>query len=216
LPQIINLENDSPRLMGVHMIVGDGLCSNIYVVGNKRATIIDTGVGNRFNPVWPQLEQLGIGVLNVENVVLTHAHHDHAMGVFLILDKAKPRVYVHEADSRYIASSLGNSLVKVKEGDFIETEFWPLEVIWTPGHTEGGMCLYARDQRILFSGDTAFPDGYFGRFDGESGSLDDLVESLRKLVKLRVEVMLPGHGVPVIQGAEENLKLALRNAELYN
>ncbi len=215
MPQIINLANDTPTLRGVNMIVGDGLCSNIYVVGRERATIIDTGVGNRQNPVWPQLRELGVEPGNVEKIIITHAHHDHAMGTFLILEKAKPKVYVHEADAGFIASSLGDSLVKVREGDVIETELWPLEVIWTPGHTGGGMCLYARDRRILFSGDTAFPDGYFGRFDGESGSLDNLVESLRKLTKLRVDVMLAGHGVPVLRGAEENLKLALRNAELY-
>jgi glyoxylase-like metal-dependent hydrolase (beta-lactamase superfamily II) len=215
LPQIINLANDTPTLRGVNMIVGDGLCSNIYVVGRERATIIDTGVGNRQNPVWPQLRELGVEPGNVEKIIITHAHHDHAMGTFLILEKAKPKVYVHEVDAGFIASSLGDSLVKVKEGDVIETELWPLEVIWTPGHTAGGMCLYAREQRILFSGDTAFPDGYFGRFDGDSGGLDELIESLRKLTKLKVDVMLAGHGVPVLGRAEENLKLALRNAELY-
>ena len=73
-------------------------------------------------------------------------------------------------------SSLGDSLVEVEEGDVIETELWPLEVIWTPGHTEGGISLYAREQRILFSGDTVFPDGYYGRTDGESGSLEQLLE----------------------------------------
>ncbi len=197
------------------MIVGDGLCSNIYVVGRNNATIIDTGVGNRMNPVWPQFEELGVKPGNVNKVILTHAHHDHAMGAFLILDKATPKVYVHSKDTNYIASSLGEALVKVEEGDVIETELWPLEVIWTPGHTEGGICLYAREPRILFSGDTAFPDGYFGRFDGESGSIEDLIESLRKLTKLKVDVMLAGHGVPVIKGSEDNLKLSLRNAELY-
>jgi glyoxylase-like metal-dependent hydrolase (beta-lactamase superfamily II) len=196
------------------MIVGEGLCSNIFVVGRLSATIIDTGVGNRQNAVWPQLNELGVEPRNVESIIITHAHHDHVMGTFLILEKAKPKVYVHEMDAGFI-SSLGDSLVKVKEGDIIETELWPLEVIWTPGHTTGGMCLYAREQRILFSGDTAFPDGYFGRFDGESGSLDELIESLRKLTKLKVDVMLAGHGVPVLSGADENLKLALRNAELY-
>jgi hydroxyacylglutathione hydrolase len=215
LPQIIYLANDTPTLLGVNMIVGDGLCSNIYVVGRERATIIDTGVGNRQNPVWPQLKELGVEPRNVERIIITHAHHDHAMGAFLILEKAKPKVYVHEDDAGFIASSLGDSLVKVREGDIIETELWPLEVIWTPGHTEGGMCLYAREQRILFSGDTAFPDGYFGRFDGDTGSLDQLVESLRKLTKLKVDVMLAGHGVPVLSKAEDNLKLSLRNAELY-
>jgi hydroxyacylglutathione hydrolase len=216
LPQIIDLSKDSSTLGGVHMIVGDGLCSNIYVVGREKATIIDTGVGNRLNPVWPQLGELGVKPANVDKVILTHAHHDHAMGAFLILDKATPKVYVHSKDTQYIASSLGDSLVKTEEGDVIQTELWPLEVIWTPGHTEGGMCLYAREPRILFSGDTAFPDGYFGRFDGDSGSIEELIESLRKLVKLKVEVMLAGHGVPVLSGAEDNLKLALRNAELYS
>ena len=216
MPQIINLPNDSPTLAGVHMIVGDGLCSNIYVVGGEKATIIDTGVGNRLNPVWPQLLQLGVKPGNVDKVVLTHAHHDHAMGACLIREKATPKVYVHSKDTKHIASSLGDALVKVEEGDVIQTELWPLEVIWTPGHTEGGMCLYAREPRILFSGDTAFPDGYFGRFDGDSGSIEDLIESLRKLTRLRVDVMLAGHGVPVLQGAEDNLKLALRNAELYS
>ena len=215
MPQIIYLANDTPTLLGVNMIVGDGLCSNIYVVGRERVTIIDTGVGNRQNPVWPQLKELGVEPRNVERIIITHAHHDHAMGAFLILEKAKPKVYVHEDDAGFIASSLGDSLVKVREGDIIETELWPLEVIWTPGHTEGGMCLYAREQRILFSGDTAFPDGYFGRFDGDTGSLDQLVESLRKLTKLKVDVMLAGHGIPVLSKAEENLKLSLRNAELY-
>lgn len=215
MPQIIDLGNDSTKLRGVHMIIGDGLCSNIYVIGKEKATIIDTGVGNRLNPVWPQLDSIGIKPVNVEKVVLTHAHHDHAMGAFLILQKAQPRVYVQSKDTEYIASSLGESLVKSEEGDVIETELWPLEVIWTPGHTEGGMCLYASEQQILFSGDTAFPDGYFGRFDGESGSIEQLIESLRKLARLRVDVMLSGHGVPVLSGAEDNLKLALRNAELY-
>ena len=197
------------------MILGDGLCSNIYVIGKQKATIIDTGIGNRANPVWPQLEEIGVMPGNVDKIVITHAHHDHAMGAFLILERANPRVYIHDIDSRYIASSLGENLVKVKEGDIIETEISPLEVIWTPGHTEGGMCLYARGLRVLFSGDTVFPDGYFGRFDGESGNLGALIESIRKLTKLKVDVMLPGHGVPVLTGAEENIKIALRNAELY-
>jgi hydroxyacylglutathione hydrolase len=215
LPQVIDLSFDSAKLKGVYMIIGDGLCSNIYVVGRERATIIDAGVGNKLNPIWPQLRELGVEPWNVDKVALTHAHHDHAMGVFLILDKTAPKVYVHSKDTQYIATSLGESLVKVEDGDVIETELWPLEVIWTPGHTEGGMCLYAREPRILFSGDTAFSEGYFGRFDGDSGSIEELIESLRRLTKLRVDIMLAGHGVPVIDRAEENLKLALRNAELY-
>lgn len=212
MPRILNLNNYSTRLEDVSLILGEGLCSNIYVVGRDEAVVIDTGVGNPANPVWPQLEELGVAPNNVKGVVLTHAHHDHAIGAFIILQMADPKVYVHRLDAQYIASHIGPNLVKVEDGDTIPTELWPLEVIWTPGHTKGGMCLYAREQGILFSGDTVFPDGYYGAYYGESGSLQEMVGSLRRLSELDVEVMLPGHGWPVFEGAGDHIKLSLSKA----
>lgn len=198
------------------MIVGEGLCSNIYVIGGDSSVLVDAGVGNRMNPIWPQLASIGIDPPNINKVILTHAHHDHAMGVFLVLERTNARIYIHEDDSKFIASNFGDSLKKVREGDIIETDFYPLEVIHTPGHTEGGICLYAREQKILFSGDTVFADAYFGRFDGESGDLEKLLGSLKKLSKLKVDIILSGHGDPVLHDAEENIKKALWNAQLYN
>jgi len=212
LPTVHDLGERSEALRGVHIIVGEGLCSNIYVLGRDPATIIDTGVGNRANPLFPQLEEMGVEPANIDKVILTHAHHDHAMGAFLILGKASPRVYVHEKDTTYIATHLGDNLVKANEGDTIETGLWPLRVIWTPGHTEGGMCLYNAERRVLFSGDTVFPDGYYGRYDGESGSLEAIVESLRRLNELDVDVLLPGHGEPVLSDGHRHVEMALRNA----
>jgi len=215
MPRIIDLGRRTATLKGVALIVGESLCSNIYVVGREKATIVDTGVGNSMNPVWPQLAELGVEPEGVDKVVITHAHHDHAMGVFLILERADPKVYVHGKDARYIATSLGDHLVRVEEGDVIETELWPLEVIWTPGHTAGGMCLYAREQRILFSGDTVFPDGYFGRTDGDSGSTRAIIESLRKLTELDVDILLPGHGMPVLEKGGRHIEMAYRNASRW-
>lgn len=202
--------------MGVSLIVGEGLCSNIYVVGREKATVIDTGVGNYLNPVWPQLSELGVEPSNVDKVVITHAHHDHVMGLFLILQRADPRVYVHEEDAGYIASRLGDNLVKVREGDVIETELWPLSVYWTPGHTSGSMSLYNPSHRILFSGDTVFQDGYYGRYDGEGGSYEATVESLRKLAELDVEFLLSGHGSPVLEDGNRHIDMALRSATRWS
>ena len=215
MPRIFNLGEYSTRLENVNLIVGEGLCSNIYVVGSEEAVVIDTGVGNYSNPVWPQLEELGVSPDKVKGVVLTHAHHDHAMGAFIILQRADPKVFVHRLDTQYIASRFGPNLVKVEDGDVIETELWPLEVVWTPGHTEGGMCLYAREERILFSGDTVFPDGNYGSYYGESGSLHAIIESLRKLSELEVDIMLPGHGRPLLEGAGEHIKLAYSKASRH-
>jgi glyoxylase-like metal-dependent hydrolase (beta-lactamase superfamily II) len=194
------LGEHSERLKGIHLIFGEGLCSNIYVVGKDEVVIFDTGVGNYANPVWPQLEELGVTPNMVKGIVLTHAHHDHTMGAFIILERADPKVFVHKLDTRYIASRFGQNLVTVEDGDLIETEIGPFEVIWTPGHTEG---------------DTVFPDGSFGRCDGESGSLKAIIESLRKLSNLEVDIMLPGHGAPVLDNAGEHIKQSHLNASRY-
>jgi hypothetical protein len=89
------------------MIVGDGLCSNIYVVGRVRATIIDAGVGNRLNPVWPQLDTIGVNPGNVEKVVLTPPTTITPWSLSNSGEGA-PKVYVR-LDTGYISSSLGES-----------------------------------------------------------------------------------------------------------
>lgn len=212
MPQVYRLENYSKDLKDVSLIVGDGLCSNIYVIGKEKATLVDTGVGNKSNPIFPQLAELGVKPENIDQVIITHAHHDHAMGTFLILEKKDPKIYVHEKDTQYIASSFGEALVKVKEGDSITTPIGDYIVYWTPGHTNGSMCLYNEEHKILFSGDTVFPDGYYGRYDGESGGLNAIIDSLKKLSDLDVEIMLPGHGSPVFNDANSHIQLSYQQA----
>ena len=212
MPKVYRLEEYNPELKDVALIVGDGLCSNIYVIGKEEATIVDTGVGNRANPIFPQLAELGVQSENIKQVILTHAHHDHAMGAFLILEKAHPKVFVHEKDTKYIASSFGDALVMVNEGDVIDTPIGPFTVYWTPGHTSGSMSLYNKEHKTLISGDTVFPDGYYGRYDGENGSLESIINSLKKLTELDCEIMLPGHGSPVFMDANSHVKLSYTQA----
>jgi glyoxylase-like metal-dependent hydrolase (beta-lactamase superfamily II) len=83
-----------------------------------------------------------------------------------------------------------------------------LEVIHTPGHTPGGICLYDATTRTLFSGDTVFEDGSFGRTDLYGGNQSTLVESIRKLTLLDVRTMYPGHGDVVSNNANEQIKLS--------
>ncbi len=205
MPQVYRLEEYNPILKDVSLIVGDGLCSNIYVIGRKEITLVDTGVGNRMNPIFPQLKELGFKPSDIKQVIITHTHHDHASGMFRILEEVTPKIIVHEDDTRYVKDAFGEALVMVKDGDTIETELWPLKVYHTPGHTPGGMCLHNEEHKILISGDTVFPDGYYGRYDGESGSLELMIESLKRLSELDSEVMLPGHGSPVFTDANSHV-----------
>ncbi len=67
-----------------------------------------------------------------------------------------------------------------------------IEVIHTPGHTPGGICLYESETGSLFSGDTIFQAGGIGRCD-LGGDLSDLIHSIELLTTLDTEVLYPGH-----------------------
>ena len=71
-----------------------------------------------------------------------------------------------------------------------------LDVLHTPGHTEGSVCLLAESERLLFTGDTLFA-GSWGRTDLPGGSDDQMIDSLARLSALATDLrVLPGHGRP--------------------
>lgn len=72
--------------------------------------------------------------------------------------------------------------------------------------TTGGICLYNAEKKILFSGDTIFAYG-IGRTDIPGGDIFELKKSIKKLTELDVQILLPGHDVPVIGNANENIQL---------
>jgi hydroxyacylglutathione hydrolase len=79
------------------------------------------------------------------------------------------------------------------EGDKIEFGQTGLEVMHTPGHTRGGVSLYSADERVVFTGDTLFADSC-GRTDLAGGSEEDMMRSLRKLMRLpAATAVYPGH-----------------------
>ena len=77
-----------------------------------------------------------------------------------------------------------------------------LQVLHTPGHTEGSVCLLSADDGLLFSGDTLFPGGW-GRVDFPGGDADAMVASLARLATLEDRLrVLPGHGAATTIGRE--------------
>ncbi len=105
--------------------------------------------------------------------------------------------------------------VELAEGGIIRLGGILLHVLHTPGHTEGSVCLYARDQGLLFAGDTLFADGW-GRVDLPGGDPAAMVESLGRLAALPDDVrVLPGHGRATTIGRERPLlELVIREGRL--
>lgn len=198
--------------------VGD-IDSNIYLIGKE--LLIDTGTGLSPELTVQALHSAGASPDAIKRIVLTHAHFDHIGGIALFKDA---KVMIHKEDAAVIESGDKNGSAassfcmqmrprkvdsKLEGGDVIKSGGMRLEVVHTPGHTKGSICLYDRKRKVLFSGDTVFADG-FGRIDLPGGSLTEIMKSLERLARLDVDRILPGHGSVVWSGGSGTIKSLLQ------
>jgi hydroxyacylglutathione hydrolase len=86
--------------------------------------------------------------------------------------------------------------VLLKEGDLV-LDGESLQVLETPGHSPGSVCLYWPSKRVLIAGDVVFEMGV-GRTDFPGGDGKTLIQSLERLAQLDVDLLLPGHGNPIV------------------
>ena len=205
-------------IKGVYVWSGSGFDSNVYLIDGE--VLVDTGMGDFFPQIKNEISTMGIDVANIRTIVNTHHHFDHTGGDKKFRDWLKANIAIHSADraplehGETLAESLGRSAkfitadISLSDGDVIRTKQFNLEVIHTPGHTHGSICLYERKKRFLISGDTLFADGV-GRTDLPGGSGDELRRSLERLSKLDVEYIFPGHGAPKVGGIGFLIKQAL-------
>lgn len=190
--------------------------TNAYVLYNEegRALIVDpcctTDAERRRLTDFVTAENL-----KPEMVVLTHAHPDHMGAVAFVKEYYDIPLALHSGDAQLLAvapaygASMGFNLppvvaeVDLAERNQIFLGESRLEVIATPGHSKGGICLYAPEEGILLTGDTLFA-GSIGRSDLPGGDYDELMESIMtKLLPLGGGVRVyPGHGGETTLGQE--------------
>lgn len=178
-------------------IISSSFDSNVFLIIDEKIALVDTGAGTS-----NLVDEIRKRVSRIDLIINTHAHLDHCGGNKLF----KCRVLAHESDAAEMRSGefygtcsmAGKKIpLKVNEvlkgGDKIDLGEHIFEVVHTPGHTPGSICLYERNKKILISGDTLFSDGSFGRAD-LGGNFEELVSSLEMLSKLDFNILLPGHG----------------------
>ncbi len=211
---IVKLEIYSPHLTEICFIEGIGLSSNVYTLGTEEVTIIDTGAGDRINTLVPKLKTLDLDPKRVKQVILTHTHPDHTGGLEELAGTSSPVVLLHEDEATSI-ETFGLAVSKLHDGDSIVAGGRTFKVIHTAGHSPGAICLYDPKDKILFSGDTVFPEGGFGRTDLPGGESYKLIESLERLARLEVDFILPGHMEPVRYEARAHLTASCENAKSW-
>jgi glyoxylase-like metal-dependent hydrolase (beta-lactamase superfamily II) len=201
--------------MKLDMVAVGAFQANCYILGcesTKEGLVIDPG--SEPKRILDMVARMG---LKVTTIVNTHAHVDHIGANLEVKNATGADLLIHEADEPYMKSSLKNLTLLspfsakpgqpdrlLKDGDsvFVGQEI-SLEVIHTPGHTPGGICLYG--DGILFTGDTLF-SGSIGRTDLPGGNLETLIASIReKLLTLPEDTLVyPGHGPSSTIGDERS------------
>ncbi len=185
-----------------HIVGMMGVCCYVLSCGKTgKAAIVDPG-GDE-DRLLAAVDRAG---LEVVSIIATHGHPDHVCGNRRIKEATGAQVIMHAADDDFFNqpniknyfSMLGleespPADLRVTDGDLITIGEESLQVIHTPGHTPGGMCLY--NPPDLLTGDTLFVGG-IGRTDFPGGSHNELISSIvEKLLVLPPEtVVWPGHG----------------------
>jgi len=154
--------------------------------------------------------------LTVKQIVVTHAHIDHIAsaqtlkqmtGAPILYSKADlPQLGIMDVQAGWFGLAVPEVLPpdhSPTDGESVQVRGVDVEVIYTPGHTEGSLCLYLPSEELLLAGDTLFAGGV-GRTDFPGGNMGKLMASLReRLLPLPdVTVVVPGHGAETTIGME--------------
>ena len=213
--------------MQVYVITGMEYDSNIYLVTGKVPTLIDAGTGFHSRTVLQKI-QLYLLPPDIQQIILTHEHFDHVGGVpeLLKATEGNARIIAHkmvvqklkEGKSSF-AEMLGGTMpsitvdTPVSDNERIIIGDDPFEILATPGHSIGSLCIYGEKSKWLFSGDTIFAQGGFGRYDFPGGDLKALHRSASRLAALDVEGLYPGHGPFTEHHGKNHILKALQNIQ---
>lgn len=200
----------------IHEILPVGLLQcNCSVLGDevsREGMVVDPG-----DDIGRILTILSRHGLRLKMIVITHAHIDHIGGAAKLRAATGAPVYMHAGDKMLSdrldlqAAWLGVDTPEdpgidtpAREGDLLRLGATEMQVLHTPGHTPGSLCLFLPEEHKLIAGDTLF-QGSVGRTDLPGGSTAALLQSIRaKLLVLPEEtVVTPGHGRETTIGREK-------------
>ena len=188
-------------------------CSIVGDEASREAIVIDPG--DQIEDVLAVVKRHG---LSVKQIVITHAHIDHVGGAMKLKRATGAPILMNQNDTMLLnlldvqANWLGMispGVVTidhgVAEGEQVRAGSIAGQVIHTPGHTEGSLCLYFAPQQTLIAGDTLFA-GSIGRTDLPGGSFEQIMRSIHhKLLVLPEDTrVIPGHGPATLIGEERD------------
>jgi len=177
-----------------------GFVSAYVVARGGQATVIDTGVEGSEGDIEAVLAAQGLGWGEVGDVILTHSHPDH-IGSAAAIAQAAPDAMFHAGEADVPAIDIGRTVAGLVDGDTV----FDLNILHTPGHTPGHVCVLDKANSILMTGDALTgEDGKVGLPNREfTPDYEEALRSVKYLGTLDFTTAYFGHGEPVTGGASE-------------
>lgn len=178
-----------------------GFVSAYLLYRNGEAALVDTGVEGSQGDIEAALGEIGLGWESVGHLIVTHQHPDHQGSVDAVLSASETPWYAGQGDIDAITASVAGTVVG--DGDSV----FDLTVIETPGHTPGHISILDPAAGILVAGDAlnGADGGVAGANPDFSDDMDAANASVVKLAGFDYEVVLFGHGEPVLEAASERV-----------
>jgi len=160
--------------------------TNTYLVGIDEVAVIDPG---------PDVESHVDAIIGasmkerVRWVLLTHGHPDHAPATTRLVEATGAEVLAYSRRDAGVAVDRG-----LADGDVVEGTEFRIEAVHTPGHAPDHVCFHLDEERLLFSGDMILGGTYSVVSPAGGGDMGAYLESLRKLRRMRLSRIAPGHG----------------------
>lgn len=186
-------------------------CTILADEENREAIVVDPG--DEVGRIHHRLTELG---LTLKQILVTHAHIDHVGGALKLKSLTGAPIFLNENDLSLLqimsaqAAWLGVETPAtappdeaLTDGRRVGLDAYPAQVIHTPGHTQGSICLHFAPLKMVLAGDTLFA-GSIGRTDLPGGDYNQIIDSIHsRLLILPDETrVIPGHGPATTIGAE--------------
>lgn len=209
----------------IFMIRGVDKSSHSYVVkGDRMNILIDSGIDSKFSFLQKSLLKIGLKVRDIDVVVNTHEHFDHIganryfqeSAIIAAHRFAATKMAVNDKYVTLYQSGDANELslyvhLWLESKSRFDLGNYTLDIIHTPGHTSGSICIYETSKKFLFTGDMIFAGGVLS-YIAESGSVGDYINSIMSLNTRRIEQIYPGHG-KISDNPDNDMKTAIENAK---
>lgn len=185
--------------------------ANSVLVTGPRAVLIDTGFGSDVAETIRLIEFQGGAIEGLDSIINTHHHSDHVGGNMAIVKRSGAPVYAHRSEGRLVnrrdlracrAEWLDQPVEAytvdgfLDDGDVVPLGDGELEVLHTPGHSAGQLCLHHPGARVLICGDVLLGSdiGWINLVNEGTAPVEEAIASLERIMRLAPSIAYPGHG----------------------